>query len=182
MLKGPRLTLRPVQREDLPKLYEFNVDVEVELLSGGDPPMPRPLAYWQAWYDREATKDRPDSLWFIIEADGQVIGNCGLEAFDRVSRTCELGITIGERGYWSKGYGREAIGLLLDYAFRILNQQRVWLSVNGDNERAIRSYRASGFAEEGRMRRHKWVGGRYIDYVFMGVLREEWERGASSAE
>jgi RimJ/RimL family protein N-acetyltransferase len=180
MLKGTRLTLRPVQREDLPKLYEFNLDLEVELLSGGDPPMPRPLAYWQAWFEREATKDSPGDLWFIMEADDEVIGNCGLEAFDRVSQACELSILIGKRDYWGRGYGREAIGLLLDYAFRILNQHRVWLSVNGNNERAMRSYLASGFIEEGRLRQHKWSGGQYIDLIYMGVLREEWEKSTTS--
>lgn len=174
MLKGPRLTLRPVQKEDLPRIYKFNTDVEVELLSGGEPPLPKPLATWEAWFDREMTKEKPDGLWFAMEADGEVIGHCELEEFDRTSRTCELGIVIGERDYWNKGYGREAIGLLLDYAFRILNLHKVWLVVNGNNERAFRSYRAAGFVEEGRLRQHVWNDGKYIDFIVMGVLREEW--------
>ena len=180
MLKGPRLVLRPVQKDDLPKLYVYNQDVEVELLGGGDPPTPRPLAYWESWFDREATKEHPDDLWFAIEVEGILIGNCGLGSRDRTSHTSELGITIGEREYWGKGYGREAIGLLLDYAFRILNQHRVWLTVNGNNERAIRCYLASGFVEEGRLRKHVWNDGQYIDYIYMGILREEWRLGHPS--
>jgi hypothetical protein len=63
----------------------------------------------------------------------------------------------------------------LEYAFRLRNVQKVWLTVNSDNERALRSYERCGFVEEGRLRKQVWNNGRYIDLVYMGVLREEWE-------
>lgn len=66
------------------------------------------------------------------------------------------------------------MGLLLDYAFRLRNLSRVWLEVYAGNERAIRAYTACGFVEEGRMREHIWLNGRYVDNVLMGVLRKEW--------
>lgn len=174
MLKGPRVELKAVNREDLPRIYEFNNDLETELLSGGDPPIPRPLLYWENKFDQQA-KEKPDDLWFGIWADGKLIGHAGLGDFNRTALNCELGITIGDKDYWGKGYGREAIRLLLNYAFRILNQQRVWLTVYANNERAVRSYRASGFVEEGRQRRQEWSNGQYVDLVYMAVLREEWE-------
>jgi hypothetical protein len=68
-------------------------------------------------------------------------------------------------------------GLLLDYAFWIRNFRRVWLEVHAANERAIRAYRACDFVEEGRMREHVWLAGRYVDKVIMGVMREEWQEG-----
>jgi RimJ/RimL family protein N-acetyltransferase len=55
--------------------------------------------------------------------------------------------------------------------------RRVYLTVNGTNERAMRAYRACGFVEEGRLRQHVWSDGAYIDLVYMGILREEWEQG-----
>ncbi len=70
------------------------------------------------------------------------------------------------------------VGLLLEYAFNLRNLQRVWLTVNATNERAIRCYAACGFVDEGRMRRHIWLRGRYDDLVTMGILREEWEKRA----
>ncbi|MDP9411100.1 MAG: GNAT family N-acetyltransferase, partial [Actinomycetota bacterium] len=103
------------------------------------------------------------------------VGRCGLYNIDRTARHAELGIGIGEREYWGRGYGREAVGLLLDYAFRLRNLRRVWLEVHADNERGMRAYRSCGFVEEGRMREHVWLAGRYVDNVIMGVLREEWE-------
>ena len=63
---------------------------------------------------------------------------------------------------------------LLDYCFRHLNMHRVWLGVLATNERAIRSYRACGFQEEVRRRRHIWIDGELRDEIMMGVLRAEW--------
>jgi RimJ/RimL family protein N-acetyltransferase len=180
MLQGEKVRLRPMSREDLERIWEFNNDLEVELASGGDPPIPQSLARLQAEFDAEAGKGGRDGARFSIDADDKLIGHCALFRFDDTARTCELGITIGDKSYWGRGYGRDAISVLLDYAFRLRNLRRVFLSVNGSNERAIRAYRASGFVEEGRLRAHVWSQGRYEDLVYMGVLREEWKARRSS--
>lgn len=176
MLKGERVTLRALTRADLPRLCEFNNDLEVELAGGGDPPMPQPLSRLEAEFDRNASEGGRDKGTFAIEADGQMIGICALFNFNHTARTCELGIAIGDKAYWGRGYGREAINLLLKYAFRYHNYRRVWLSTQAKNERAIRAYRACGFVEEGRQRQHVWSDGAYDDLVLMGILREEWEQ------
>lgn len=175
MLTGPRVTLRAFRRDDLEHLCRFNNDVAVELAGGGDPPYPQSLERLQAEFDAEASKGGRNGPGFAIEADGHFIGQCALFRFDDVAHTAELGITIGDKAYWGKGYGREAIALLLDYGFRLRNLRKIWLQVNGDNERAQHAYRACGFVEEGRLRQHVWSNGQYVDLVQMGVLREEWE-------
>jgi len=81
---------------------------------------------------------------------------------------------IGDREYWNKGYGREAINLLLDYGFHYLNGRRVALTTHAKNLKAIRSYLACGFVEEGRPRKAVWIEGEYTDLVEMSILREEW--------
>ena len=175
MLKGKRVILRSVEREDLPVLSAFNNDLEVELASGGDPPIPQSFARLQARYDESLRRGERDGCHFAIEADGKIIGICDLFHFDETARTCELGIVIGDKDYWGKGYGREAIHLLLQYAFQYRNQHKVWLSVNANNVRAMKAYQACGFVEEGRQRSHVWSDGRYVDLFLMGVLREEWK-------
>ena len=179
MLRGEKVTLRGITRDDLPRLWRFNNDLRFELAGGGDPPMPQALERLQADFDREAAKGGRDGATFAIEADGVCIGVCGLSNFNETARTCELGIGIGDSDYWGRGYGREAVRLLLDYAFRLRNFRRVWLWVHGDNERGIRAYRAAGFVEEGRLREHVWSNGRHVDAVYMGVLRDEWEATAT---
>jgi len=174
MLKGERVTLRATTREDLISLVRFENDLGFVLAGGGDPPEPVPLERLQKDFDKEASDPSADKVEFAMEADGSCIGRCGLYNIDRTVRHAELGIGIGDKEYWGHGYGREAVGLLLDYAFRLRNFRRVWLEVHADNERGIRAYRSCNFVEEGRMREHVWLAGRYVDNVIMGVLREEW--------
>jgi len=174
LLQGEKVRLRAVSRDDEPRLRDFRNDLEVELAGGGYPPSPTPLERLQKDFDKEISDPLRDKTEFVIEADGECIGSCGLFDVDDTSRQAELGIAIGDRDYWGRGYGREAVGLLLDYAFRLRNLRRVWLKVHAGNERAIRAYRACGFVEEGRQREHMWLAGGYVDNVLMGVLREEW--------
>jgi RimJ/RimL family protein N-acetyltransferase len=176
MLKGNKVILRALKREDLERQWQFNNDIEIEVIGGGDPPEPQSLARLEADFDENANKGGRDGTNFAIEADGIYIGLCGLFHFDQVAHTCELGIGIGDRAYWGHGYGRDAVSTLLKYAFRFRNLHKVWLTVNSSNERAIRSYRSCGFVEEGRLRKHVWSDGKYVDLVYMGVLRDEWEK------
>jgi RimJ/RimL family protein N-acetyltransferase len=175
MLRGEKVILRALEREDLPRLWAFHNDVEFELVIGGDPWEPQSLARLQARFEAQSSEGEHDGMNFAIEADGKCIGSCGLFHIDQTAHTGELGIGIGDKEYWGRGYGREALRLLLDYAFRLRNFHRVWLRVNAANERAMRAYRACGFVEEGRLRQHTWGDGQYVDEVHMGILRGEWE-------
>ena len=86
-----------------------------------------------------------------------------------------MAIGIGEPDAWNKGYGSEAMRLMLRYGFEELNLNRVSLGVFSANPRGIRSYEKCGFVHEGRMREFARRDGQYWDLVFMGILREEWE-------
>ncbi len=171
MLKGQNVLLRAMEESDLKRLHAFNNDIAVELAGGGDPPMPQPLARLQAEYSQRASGGGRDNANFVIEVQGEMIGMCALFNFDETAHTCELGITIGDKAYWGKGYGREVVALLVEYAFRYRNFRKVWLRVHGKNERAQKAYRAAGFAEEGRLKNHIWSDGAYDDLVMMGIFR-----------
>lgn len=174
MLQGHLVRLRAMTREDLLRLCEFNNDLEVELAGGGDPPMPQSLERLQAEFDQRVSGGGRDGTSFAIEADGHCIGQCALFNVNATAQTCELGITIGDKAYWGRGYGRESVALLVAYAFRHHNMHKVWLQVHAANGRAIAAYRACGFSEEGRLRAHVWSNGQYDDLIMMGLLRGEW--------
>lgn len=174
MIRGEKVTLRALRREDLVRLCEFNNDIEVELAGGGDPPMPQSPARLEAEFDANVGHGGRDGTTFAIETDGVFIGICALFNTDLVARTCELGITIGDKAYWGHGLGTEAVRLLVDYGFRHHNFNRIFLTVNADNARAIGAYRRCSFREEGRLRHHVWSNGGYRDLVYMGILRDEW--------
>lgn len=176
MLHGNRVRLRCISREDLPRLWEYNNDLEVELAGGGDPPFPQSLDRLQAEYDQNTSGGGRDGTSFVIEADGKCIGQCALFNYNPHSRVSELGIVIGDKAYWGQGYGRESIDLLLRYAFVYLNYRKISLEVHAANERAIRAYLSCGFVEEGRLRAHIWSSGRYDDLVMMGQLRDDWQK------
>lgn len=171
MLKGTHVTLRAMRRDDLPRLNAFNNDVAVELAGGGDPPLPQSLERLEAEFDSSTGNGGRDGTMFAIEVDGVMIGQCALFNLHSVAHRMELGITIGDQAYWGKGYGREAVQLLVDYGFRHHNLHRIFLEVHARNERAIRAYQACGFVEEGRLLQHVWSDGSYDDLVIMGVLR-----------
>jgi RimJ/RimL family protein N-acetyltransferase len=175
MLQGKLVRLRSITREDLLLLWQYNNDLEVELAGGGDPPTPQSLERLQAEFDQEAGKGGRNGPSFVIEADGKCIGQCALFNINPDAHTSELGITIGDKEYWGRGYGRESVQLLVNYAFRYRNLHKVWLQVHAANERARRAYAACGFREEGRLRAHVWSNGQYDDLIVMGLLRAEWQ-------
>ncbi len=177
MLKGEKVILRALEREDLERQWHFNNELEVELAGGGDPPEPQSLQRLEAEFDQQANRGGRDGTNFAIEADRKYIGSCGLFHFDLQAHTAELGIGIGDKAYWGRCYGRDALRVLLKYAFRYRNLHKVWLKVNANNARAIGAYRACGFIEEGRLRKHVWSDGGYVDLVYMGILRADWKKG-----
>lgn len=178
MIEGTLVRLRALTVADCPRLNEFKNDVELELLGGGEPPRPVALERTIESFTERAKND--DGVSFGIEADGALIGDCGLFHVNRLAGTAEVGIGIGDRAYWGRGYGREAMALLVDYGFRIQNLRKIWLETHASNERAIRSYRAVGFLEEGRQREHVWLNGRYDDLVLMGLFRADFSAPATS--
>lgn len=176
MLKGQKVLLRPIEREDLKRMHELHANVELEIFGGGDW-SPRSFASYEKWYDKQL--DNKDQSWFAIEADGKMIGDLGLHHESRQDQATSFGIGIGDPDYVGKGYGREAMRLFLDYVFRIRGWRRVWLETSANNERAIRSYKAIGFVEEGRLRQHTWNNGKFEDAIIMGLLKHEWDASRS---
>ncbi|MEN9640015.1 MAG: hypothetical protein RLZZ262_1884 [Bacteroidota bacterium] len=116
-----------------------------------------------------------DVVMFAIcdKTNDQHIGNIKIDHFDWVSRTCELGLLIGDKNYWGKGIGQEACKLTLSYAFQTLNIRKVMLAVYANNPAAIGLYNKLGFKLEGTLRQHVFDDGQYYDKHFMGLFEEE---------
>lgn len=110
-----------------------------------------------------------------IEKD-EPIGSVGLNNIDATQRRCMIGIFIGNKDYWGKGYGTEAMRLLLGYAFDYLNMHNVMLSAFEFNDRARACYRKVGFKEIGRRREARIKEGRFYDEILMDLLEEEFRQ------
>ena len=85
-----------------------------------------------------------------------------------------MGIGIGEREYWGRGFGTEAMKLGVRYAFMELGAQRISLGLHEYNPRALKAYEKAGFRLEGRTRGDTLREGKHTDGLWMGILRDEW--------
>ena len=176
MLTGNRTLLRPLRASDAARQHLFDQDMELSVL---DCRPPVPARHQQADdFVEQRHEDQRDVARLAIEVDQLYIGHCSLSGLRHPHGDLELGILIGDRDYWSRGYGREVVRLLLDYAFHSLGARRIALTTHEDNPRALRCYSACGFVEEGRPRQAFWTGHRYADLVEMSILREEWRAAA----
>ena len=114
-------------------------------------------------------------LGIVLKADSRLIGAIELTELDLDHYRCSLGLFVGDRREWGHGHGAEAVRLMLSHAFVTLRMNRVWLHVDENNGRALRSYEKLGFQREGLLRQDRYSDGRYVNTVVMGLLREEWE-------
>ncbi len=101
-----------------------------------------------------------------------LIGNCGLHNWDKINQTAEIGIFIGDRDYLGKGYGTEAMTLLIRFAFDYLNIHTILLRVFSYNERAHACYCKVGFREIGVWKESLVQKGQRHDTIFMEITPE----------
>ncbi len=172
---GERVRLRAVEREDVLKFHEWVNDPEVT--RGLALYLPMSFSDEENWFNSLAKRDQKEKPLAIDVRKGKnwkLIGNCGVFDLDPVSSSAELGIMIGEKTEWNKGYGSEVMRMLVRHCFETLNLNRVSLKVYTENIRAVRSYEKAGFVLEGRLREAVYKHGKYDDVLIMSVLRSEW--------
>ena len=172
-LVGKKLYLRPLESHDLKGSYldwlnDYAVTRYLEV--GIFPTTKEALAQYL-----EAVAKHPMNVMLAIvdRATDRHIGNIKLGPVNLIHRHAELGILIGEKAFWGRGYAREAIDLVLDYGFSRLNLHKIQLGVHADHAEAIQLYERLGFTREGLLRQHLFRDGTYRDKALYGLLREE---------
>ncbi len=175
MIYGKKVRLRAIERADLPRFVEWLNAPEVR--RGLSLVFPLSLPLEEQWFEADLKKE-PHERTLAIEAksrrDWALIGACSLFRFERYNRNAEFGIVIGDRAYWGRGFGTDAVRTLVGHAFDTLNLHRVYLRVYASNRRAIRVYTKVGFRGEGRLREDHYIDGNYEDAIVMGMLETEW--------
>ncbi|MGH8247096.1 MAG: UDP-4-amino-4,6-dideoxy-N-acetyl-beta-L-altrosamine N-acetyltransferase, partial [Gammaproteobacteria bacterium] len=123
--------------------------------------------------------NRPDRMYLVICDEQQpFIGIVRMDEYDRLHRSIRVGADVAPelRG---QGYGKKTFQALKKYCFDMLNLHRIWLAVLETNERAIRLYLSQGFQMEGRFRRAIFRDGKYVDYLLMSLLEEEYRHDSA---
>ena len=173
-LAGEKCYLSPCRLEDAERWAEWFNDLEVTIPLGDEAYTPTSLEGEQEAI-RDILKNNLHVFSIVDLETDQAIGRCLFFNVDAVNRTAMLGIVIGEKSRWDQGYGREAVSLLLDYGFNLLNLNSVMLGTFSFNERAIRCYEKVGFKLIGRRREARIIAGEKYDLVLMDILAGQFE-------
>ena len=178
MYQGKKTRLREYRKEDVPKALAYMNDGDVKRLLTPGIPFLYTLEDELKWY--EGITAMKDTYNFAIETidGGHYIGGCGLNAVDWKNSVAVVGIFIGDKTYWGKGYGTDAMKILINFIFGQMNINKIKLNVYSFNERAVKSYEKCGFIKEGTLRQEIYRDGKYHDEHIMSILKEEhtpWE-------
>jgi len=175
MLYGKRIRLRGNERSDLPKFVEWLNDPEVRRYLSTSLPISQ--AAEEQWFENMLKRPPEEQSLGIEIDDGDVwrlIGNCGIFDINWRARSTEVGLFIGDKSCWNKGYGTEVMHLLINHSFGTLNLNRIFLRVDAENLGGIRAYKKAGFVHEACLRESDFREGKYCNNLIMSVLRSEW--------
>lgn len=172
-LLGDNIYLSPRSTEDAEKYTEWLNDFETTDYTGRSGII-YTLEAEKRYLEDSAEKENEVSFAIIDLEKDKIIGSCGIHQIDNINRTAVLGIFIGDKEERNKGYGTEAIKLLLDFGFNYLNLHSIKLDLMEFNERALKCYQKCGFKEYGRRRKCKFINGKYYDSIGMDILSEEF--------
>ena len=175
MTEGRKVRIRALKKTDIDEIMKWINDPEVmeNLL------MRYPVSRYQEekWIEKALDDSNPRNKVFALETkDGVYLGGIGLNATNWENRNAEVGIVIGKKEHWNKGYGTDAMMSILDFAFNQMNLHRVYLRVFEYNLRGIKSYEKCGFKKEGIIRDDRYVNGEYHDTIIMGILKGEFKK------
>ncbi len=169
---GEKCYLSPINVEDYEKYTAWVNDMEVAVglvfsSSLINPNMEKEIL--------ERLSKSNNNFAIVDKEKDELIGNIGFPKIDQINRIGELGIFIGNKDYWGQGYGVDAINLLLDFGFNILNLHNIYLRVYDFNKPAIKAYKKLGFKDAGRIRGAKQIAGKRYDEVLMDIIAEEFQ-------
>ena len=168
MLPGKKIRLRPKQIEDALNDYSWRVDPELARLDAATP-LTCSFEEYRAGYDQELLYSPNQHYCFAIETpEGKHIGNCLCFGVDKVRKQAEMGIVIGDRDCWNKGYGPDAIITLLNHIFAETDLERIYLKTLEWNTRAQKCFAKCGFLPCGHLVNsgHK--------FILMEVRCQQW--------
>lgn len=176
--KGKLVNIREVTWGDLAYLQKWYNDPEVAFWALGFIDRHKSIRDFERWYRNNQSSDVKR---YIIETkEGKAIGSISYRDYDRINKKVTLGIHIGEKEFWGKGFGTDAIKAFIKFLFSALDINRIELDTFDDNIRAIKAYQKCGFKIEGVLREAKFIDGRFHDKIIMGLIRKDFENALNT--
>ncbi len=173
VVPGDRIFLSHPMREDLPLFARWFADPELNTYLGNNGGS---FTYEQEeeWYNNRTKDVNARNLAIIVREDQRIIGTVTLMNINFLHGRSEIGIAIGDKTAWGKGYGSKAMRLMCDYGFTFLNLHTIYLWHTSFNERGHQAYLKAGFREVGRLRGVRVLDGKRYDDVLMDITRDDF--------
>ena len=168
---GEKVYLSPINSDDCLKYVEWLNNYEI---AKGVNHYTNMISIYgeKEWLEKASSEKYNFAI--INKENDTLLGNISLMKINEINRTAELGIFIGDENYLSRGYGSEAIMLLLDYGFKYVNLNNIMLRVFDYNKRAIKAYEKCGFKTFGVWKECHYFNGEYSDEIFMNILKKDF--------
>ncbi len=169
MITGSKVILREKGLSDARDDYAWETDAELAQLDAAYV-LTIPFTQYLADYSDELRTPFPTSHRFAIDTlDGKHIGNCSYYHISETKGETELGIMIGERDYWNKGYGTDTVTTLVNHIFRGTKLKRIYLKTLESNDRAHKCFQKCGFVWCGRLLNDGF------NFMLMEISRKQWQ-------
>lgn len=173
LLQGKRISLRPMRSREIELLLKWvNNPANIPFWYGKKKTLKQVKEDWKPHYFSD--KDPYSGRCFAIIKDKEAIGMINYNRIDKDNRNTDIDIIIGDKKNWNQGYGTDAVSTLAEYLFRHFRLNRIALGVYAHNPRAIQAYKKVGFKQEGIMREDAFIQGKFVDTVWMSLLRREF--------
>lgn len=173
MYYGEKVCLRAYKEEDIEIAAKLVNDKELKnfLVTG----IPFPMSPWEeeSWVKSQKGNDTGEYNFAIEDIKTKkYIGGCGIQKVNWLARVATVGIMIGDKDYWSKGYGTDAMKVLMKFIFEEMNINKIRLGVFSFNVRAKKCYEKCGFEVEGVLKNELFKEGKYYDEIIMSAFNK----------
>ena len=176
MIIDSKIRLREKSLADARDNYAWQTDAELVWLDAA-PLLTITFAEYLSVYANELRYPSSTSYQFAIETlDGKHIGNCTYYNLDKTKGEAELGILIGNRDYWDKGYGTDTVITMVNHIFHQTNFKRIYLKTLDSNTRAQKCFKKCGFTPYGHLDRDGY------SFMLMEIFRKQWEERQTKIE
>ena len=170
-----QVRIRELRKKDSQKYFEWINRRELVIFNSPYSPISE-LSH-NSWFDSVTKNNQIKIFSAVVEngsAEEMLIGSCSLRNIDTLNRNAELQIRIGEESQQNRGFGTKVTQKLVEFGFRDLNLNRIYLDVFQNNKRAIKTYTKCGFVEEGVKRESTFIDGEFVNIVQMSILSKEF--------
>ena len=169
MIIGERIILREIEEDDLNSIVKWRNDPDILRWLFSYSPLNETKQ--RRWYEKYLADDTQQTFIIEVKEEKIPIGTVGLTSIDYKNQRAELGVLIGDENWQNKGMGKEALDLLIKFAFDEMNIRKIKAIVFEENVPAIRLYKSCGFVEEGVLKKEVYKDGEFKSVMVMALFK-----------